>query len=201
MYRSMDWYESLTGQPGQIPEDTASQDDPFSESQEDLASNHEMDLDSVDYEDTHEDPVVISLPDAATPKPPQYHNSQPEMPPLGTLASLTNDSRDSTTDRSSIKSETFLADAADNLINAMTKMMNNRGRRSSQNSDEGIEIEPDTSTLTQPQRQMLQKILSTALERLSDETSSVPPEPTDEKQDWFQCDVCSKRTRLRCEMK
>jgi hypothetical protein len=83
----------------------------------------------------------------------------------------------------------------------MTKMMNNRGRRSSQHSDEGIEIESDPTTLSQPQRQMLQKVLSAALERLSDDASSIAPEPNDEKQDWFQCDVCSKRTRLRCEMK
>lgn len=197
----MDWYENLTGQPGQIPDDTASQDDPLNETLQDLDSTHEMDLDSVVSGDTQEDNVDIPPSRSATPKPPQYHNTQPEIPPLGTLASPTNDNRDSTTERGTIKSETFVADAADNLINAMTKMMNNRGRRSSQHSDEGIEIEPDNTTLSQPQRLMLQKVLSAALERLSDDTSSVAPEPNDEKQDWFQCDVCSKRTRLRCEMK
>lgn len=197
----MDWYENLTGQLGHFPEDSASVDDPLNESQQDLVSNHEMDLDSVDSGDVPEEPVDISLTDAATPKPPQYHNPQPEMPPLGTLTSLTSDNGDSTTERTSSKSEAFVADAADNLISAMTKMINNRGRRSSQHSDEGIEMEPDNTTLTQPQRQMLQKILSAALDRLSDDTSSLAPVPTDEKQDWFQCDVCSKRTRLRCEMK
>jgi hypothetical protein len=197
----MDWYENLTGQPGQIPDDTASQDDPFNEIQHDLDSTHEMDLDSVVSGDTQEDNVDISPSRSTTPKPPpQYHNTQPEIP-LEPLASLTNDNRDSTTERGNIKSENFVAEAADNLINAMTKMMNNRGRRSSQHSDEGIEIEPDNTTLSQPQRQILQKVLSAALERLSDDTSSVAPEPNDEKQDWFQCDVCSKRTRLRCEMK
>ncbi|KAJ5358634.1 uncharacterized protein N7496_011047 [Penicillium cataractarum] len=199
--KSMDWYESLTGQPSQIPEDTASQDDPLNETQQDLVSNHEMDLDSVASGDTPEENMDFSPSGAATPKPLQYNNSQPEIPQLSTLASLTNETRDSTTERGNIKSETFVADAADNLINAMTKMMNSRGRRSSQQSDEGIEIESDHNTLSQPQRQMLQKVLSAALERLSDDASSIAPEPNDEKQDWFQCDVCSKRTRLRCEMK
>jgi hypothetical protein len=198
----MDWYENVTGQPGQIPDDTASQDDdPLNETQQDLDSTHEMDLDSVVSGDIHEENVDISPSRSETPKPSQYHNTQPEIPPLGTLASLTNENRDSMTERGNIKSETFVTDAADNLINAMTKMMNNRGRRSSQHGDEGIEIEPDNTTLSQPQRQILQKVLSAALERLSNDTSSLAPEPNDEKQDWFQCDVCSKRTRLRCEMK
>lgn len=197
----MDWYENLTGQPGEIPEDTASQDDPLNETQQDLVSNHEMDLDSVGSVDTHEENIDISPSGAATPKPPQYHDPQPEIPTLSSLVSLASDGSNSTTERGNTKSDTFVADAADNLIHAMTKMMNNRGRRSSQHSDEGIEIEPDNTTLTQPQRQMLQKVLSAALERLSDDSSSIPPEPSDDKQDWFQCDVCSKRTRLRCEMK
>lgn len=197
----MDWYESLTGQHGQIPEDTASQDDPLNETQQDLISTHEMDLDSVGSVDSLDDNVDISQSGAATFKPPQYDSSQPEIPALGSLASLTSHARDSTTERGNSKPDTFVADAADNLINAMTKMMNNRGRRSSQHSDEGIEIEPENTALSQAQRQMLQKILSAALHRLSDDTSSTPLEPSDEKQDWFQCDVCSKRTRLRCEMK
>lgn len=197
----MDWYESLTGQYAQIPDDNASQDDPLNETQQDLVSTHEMDLDSVGSVDTHDDNVGISPSGAATPKPLQYDSSQPEIPALGSLASLTSHAQESTTERASSKSDTFVADAADNLINAMTKMMNNRGRRSSQFSDEGIEIEPENPALSQAQRQMLQKILSAALHRLSDDTSSTPLEPSNEKQDWFQCDVCPKRTRLRCEMK
>ncbi|KAF3398248.1 hypothetical protein F1880_005637 [Penicillium rolfsii] len=199
--KSMDWYENLTGQPGHIPDDTASQDDPVNETQQDLDSTHEMDLDSIASGDTQEDNVDSCPSRSATPKPLQDHNTPPEIPPLDTIASLTNETHDSTEQRGHNKSETFVADAADNLINAMTKMMNSRRRRSSQHSDEGIEITPDNTTLSQPQRQMLQKVLAAALERLSDETSSVVPEANDEKQDWFQCDVCSKRTRLRCEMK
>ncbi|KAJ5166569.1 uncharacterized protein N7482_005350 [Penicillium canariense] len=201
--KSMDWYENLTGQPGQIAEDSASQDDPdpSNETQQDLVSPHEMDLDSTDSLGHPEDTGDFLPSGATTPKPTQYDHTQPEIPALGGLVSLARDGRDVATERGSIKPETCVADAADNLINAMTKVMNSRGHRSSNHSDEGIEIESDVTQLSPPQRQMLQKVLSVALERLSDKNTSTEPEPIDDKQDWFQCDICSKRTRLRCEMK
>lgn len=130
------------------------------------------------------------------------HTTQVSNPGAMNLASSPPGNRNkSTRQRGNIKPETFVSDAADNLINAMTKMMNNRGRRPSQHSDEGIEIEPENPQLSQPLRQMLQKVLSTALERLSDDASSTASDGSDEKHGWFQCGICFKRTRLRCEMK
>lgn len=208
----MDWYESVTGhRAGQKLDDSLSQDETLVETQQDLESTAgEMELDS---SDAAHHAVNILSPRTATPNP--FHNhphpetliattQSSQFPALGSLgltSSLTNDGHNGATERENPKSETFVADAADNLINAMTKMMNNRGRRSSQHSDEGIELEPESSQLSQPQRQMLQKVLSAALDRLSDDTPPAAPDPSDEKQDWFQCDICSKRTRLRCEMK
>jgi hypothetical protein len=78
--------------------------------------------------------------------------------------------QDASTDRSA-KPEGSITDAADKLINTMTKMTHKRGRKSTQNLDEGIDLESDAN-LSQPERQMLQKVLSVALERLSDDDES-----------------------------
>jgi hypothetical protein len=189
-------------QPGQQIDDSLSQDGTLGETQQDLGSA-EMELDSPDVHHTQENVDFLSS-RAATPRPVSNHSDPesstntdttqfPALVPMGLS--------ESTTERGNSKSETFVSDAADNLITAMTKMMNNRARRPSQHSDEGIEVELENPQLSQPQRQMLQKVLSAALERLADDASSTTPEPNDDKQDWFQCDTCSKRTRLRCEMK
>jgi hypothetical protein len=178
---------------------------------QDHLSTHsgEMDMDSDETMHHAQDNVDYLSSRAATPRPasgnPPFEiglsDTQSQFQTLGSMsldASPIQDGTDPATELGHIKSEPFVTDAADNLINAMTKMMNSRVRRN-QNTDEGIEVETD-SALSQPQRQMLQKVLSVALERLSDEAPAAQ-ESTDEKQGWFQCDICSKRTRLRCEMK
>lgn len=208
--KSMDWYETVIGrQPGQQNDDSLSHDGSLVETQQDLGSATEMELDSTDVHHS-QDSVDFLSSRAVTPRPfsnhsyPETNIQSTQFPAMGSLgfdSSLTGESQSSATERGNAKSEAFISDAADNLINAMTKMMNNRGRRPSQHSDEGIEIELGNPQLSQPQRQMLQRVLSAALERLSDDAASTAPETSDDKQDWFQCDICSKRTRLRCEMK
>lgn len=208
----MDWYESVIGrQSGDRSDDTMSQSSTLVDVQQDLESSTAMELDSNDAVHQASDtcdfpsnqPVTESFQHNTHPEPPlNAHASQtPNLGSMGLASSPSGDRNDSASQRGNIKPETFVSDAADNLINAMTKMMNNRGRRPSQQSDEGIEIEPENPQLSQPQRQMLQKVLSAALERLSDDASSTASDPSDEKNGWFQCDICFKRTRLRCEMK
>ncbi|KAJ5088189.1 hypothetical protein N7456_011805 [Penicillium angulare] len=211
--KSMEWYESVTGhRPNTKMEDAGSVDESFMDAQDHMSNySGEMEMDSSDslhYQSAHVNSLV-SAPVTPQPVPsttatevtPDIKPSHfPSISPIGLLPSPTHEERDATGERGSLKSETFVTDAADNLLNAMTKMVNNRTRRSSQHSDEGIDVESENSQLSQPQRQMLRQVLSVALERLSDDTPAVQA-PTDEKQDWFQCDICSKRTRLRCEMK
>lgn len=206
----MEWHESLTGrQPECKVEDTSSVDSMIDT--QDHMSTHSGDLD-MDFDETMpraQDNADYLSSRAATPRPLSSNppseislsDSQSQFKSLGALsldASTVQDGVDPATEQGQFKSEPFVNDAADNLINAMTRMMNSRVRKP-QNNDEGIEVESD-ATLSQPQRQMLQKVLSVALERLSDE-APVVQESIDEKQGWFQCEICSKRTRLRCEMK
>lgn len=208
----MDWYENFMGrQSGDRLDDTMSQTSTLVDAQQDLEST-KMELDSNGAMHQAPESFEFSSTQAVAPEAFQYnahcepplntHTSQyPTSDPAGFTSSPPGDRNDSATHRGNTKPETFVADAAGNLINAMTKMMNSRGRRPSHQSDEGIEIEPENTQLSQPQRQMLQKVLSAALERLSDDTSSTASDPSDEKNGWFQCDICFKRTRLRCEMK
>ncbi|RHZ51976.1 putative C2H2 finger domain protein [Aspergillus thermomutatus] len=103
--------------------------------------------------------------------------------------------------------EEFIADAATNMINALTKMMNSNPRRHSQQAYDVDDMTGSSTELCSPKKEILQRILIAALDRLyekpdppRDSTSKVPdPEP--DKKDWIQCGVCAKRTRLRCEMK
>ncbi|KAJ5752400.1 hypothetical protein N7520_009317, partial [Penicillium odoratum] len=203
--RSMDWHESMTGRPDYKLEDTGSVGS-LTDIQDHISSHSgDMDMDS-DGPMHHAQDEYLSREETPRPlssNPPSeigLLDSRSQLPPLGSMGvddTSTQDSPDNAIKHAHLKSEPFVTDAADNLIHAMTKMMNYRARKN-QNNDEGIEVETDP-TLSQPQRQMLQKVLSVALERLSDEAPAVQ-EP-DQKQDWFQCDICSKRTRLRCEMK
>jgi hypothetical protein len=195
----MDWYEKVIGRSGQNFDDHTSHDESVFETQEDMATVHP----SIELEPENlmsQQRTDIFTFGTITPTPtPQYSTSAPgsdasQFPAFGSLG-LTE--QEASTDRSA-KPEGSITDAADNLINAMTKMMHNRGRKSTQNLDEGIDLDSDAH-LSQPQRQMLQKVLSVALERLSDDNESTH-DPS-EKQGWFQCDACPKRTRLRCEMK
>ncbi|KAJ5903783.1 Zinc finger C2H2 [Penicillium tannophilum] len=208
--RSMEWHESVTcRRPDPKLEDTSSVDSMIDAQDHMSTHSGDMDLESDETMNHAQNNVDYLSSRMATPRPVSsnppseisFSDSQSQFQSLGSIsldASPVQDGTDLATEHGQIKSEPFVTDAADNLINAMTRMMNSRVRRT-QNNDEGIEVECD-ATLSQPQRQMLQKVLSVALERLSDEAPAVP-ESTDEKQDWFQCDICTKRTRLRCEMK
>lgn len=199
--RSMDWYESTMAPPraSHKLDDTISQDGTLEDAQQDLESPAEMELDSPDAVQAADS---VDFPSSWTATPNSFHHTaDSDISLASTHRSHLTGSSNSATERGTANAGAYVADAADNLINAMTKMMNNRGRRPSNHSDEGIEIEPETPQLSQPQRQMLQKVLSAALQRLSDDASSAVPESSDDKQGWFQCEICSKRTRLRCEMK
>lgn len=200
----MDWYDNVMDRQSRDRHDeTMSQSSTLVDSQQDLESSTGMEVDS-----NNDFPFSQAITSGSI-----QHNARsetsldahasrfPHSGPPGFASFPPGNRNDSATERANIKPEAFVADAADNLINAMTKMMNSRGRRSSQQSDEGIEIEPENPQLSQPQRQMLQKVLSAALERLSDDASPTASDPSDGKDGWFQCDICSKRTRLRCEMK
>lgn len=209
----MDWYEKvMRRQTSQGLDDTISQDGTLVDSQLDLESVTDMEMDSTDT--GHHAPEVVDFPSSEGPSPddcspnaesqtqifnahaPQY----PAMEQMHQVPSLPHP-RTEPAERESAKSEIFVTNAADNLINAVTRMMNNRSRRPSANSDEGIEVEAENAQLSTIQREMLQKVFSAALDRLSTDASSNTQDGTDNKQDWFQCDICSKRTRLRCEMK
>ncbi|CAI7650773.1 unnamed protein product [Penicillium pancosmium] len=215
--KSMDWYDSVTGHRGQKIEDTT-QDDSMLDIPHDMMSTHSGDLDADgDIAESYCSYDAVDFPSSRGPTPRPFQSTQHlEVSPLQQHSQflsppLANDTR---IERSNANPETFVSDAADNLITAMTKKMNNRPQRQSHNSDEGIELEAENPNLSQPQRQILQKVLLAALDRLSDDASasvSVPPAPvavpvpapvpTEIKQEGFQCDLCPKRTRLRCEMK
>ncbi|CAI7611980.1 unnamed protein product [Penicillium glandicola] len=204
--KSMDWYEKvILHQPEQSFDNRSSRDDSVFETQEDDVSvQSTADLEP-EYGSTSQQKTNIFTFGAATPRPPQYStpsltDSVPSQFPAFSSLGLST-SEDSSAERRITKSDGSVVDAADNLINAMTKMMNSRGRRSSQNMDEGIDLGTDATQLSQPQRQMLQKVLSVALERLSDENEATAQDHDNEKRGWFQCDACPKQTRLRCEMK
>ncbi|EAW20079.1 putative C2H2 finger domain protein [Aspergillus fischeri NRRL 181] len=103
--------------------------------------------------------------------------------------------------------EEFIADAATNMINALTRMMNSNHRRHSQPANDIDDLTSPSTELCSPKKEILQRILTAALNCLSekpepsgDSTSKVPEREPDKK-DWIQCGVCAKRTRLRCEMK
>ncbi|KAF7176563.1 hypothetical protein CNMCM7691_003055 [Aspergillus felis] len=103
--------------------------------------------------------------------------------------------------------EEFIADAATNMIHALTRMMNSNHRRHSQPATDVDDLNSPSTELCSPKKEILQRILTAALDCLSekpepsgDSTPKVPDRELDKK-DWIQCGVCAKRTRLRCEMK
>lgn len=203
----MDWYEKvILHQPEQSFDERSSRDESVLEPEEDEASVQSTADLKPEYDPISQQRTDIFTFGATTPRPSQYttppivDSTSSQFPAFGSLG-LSRTRQDSSAERGITRPDGSVADAADNLINAMTKMMNNRGRRSSQNIDEGIDLETDATQLSQPQRQMLQKVLSVALERLSEDNEITTQEPNSEKRDWFQCDACPKQTRLRCEMK
>lgn len=191
----MDWYEKFIREPRHRFE--SSRDESGIEA--DLASVQSATDAEVNHASASQ-PNIFTF--GAAPQPVHYDTSLADPGPLQSpgLGSLSFSATQDTSTERCIKSDGSVADAADNLISAMTKMMNNRGRKSSQTIDEGIDLESD-NTLSQPQRQMLHKVLSVALERLSDENEATVQDTDSEKRSWFKCAVCSKQTRLRCEMK
>ncbi|KAJ6071323.1 hypothetical protein N7499_009337 [Penicillium canescens] len=200
--KSMDWYDKVNSrQAGQSFDERSSRDESVSEEQEDVLSVQS----TTELESIFQEKTGLFTFGAAIPKPTQYGKSIAGFEPsqLSTFSpwGLPSTSQDPSMERGKAKPDGFVTDAADNLINAMTKMINNRGRKSNQNIDEGIDLESDNSQLSHPQRQMLQKVFSVALERLSDDNDSTTQDPNSDKRGWFQCDACPKRTRLRCEMK
>ena len=200
--RSMDWYDKVNSrQAGQSFDERSSRDESVSEEQEDVLSVQS----TTELESVFQEKTGLFTFGAATPKPAQYGTSIAGFEPsqFSTFSpwGLPSTSQDPSMERGKAKPDGSITDAADNLINAMTKMINNRGRKSSQNIDEGIDLESDNTQLSHPQRQMLQKVFSVALERLSDDNDLATQDPNSSKRGWFQCDACPKRTRLRCEMK
>jgi hypothetical protein len=200
----MDWYDKVHGrQTGQSFDERSCRDESVSEEQEDVSSVQS----TTDIEHVFQEKTGLFTFGAATPKSTQYgttiNDSEPSQFPTFSPWGMQTTTQDTTIERNTAKPDGSVTDAADNLINAMTKMMNNRNRKPSQTIDEGIEVESDNTQLSQPQRQMLQKVLSVALERLSDDGDSTAQDntTTSDKRGWFQCDACPKRTRLRCEMK
>lgn len=105
------------------------------------------------------------------------------------------------------KADTAVAEAADNVISALTKVVNSNQRKQNQQTDEGIELADSNSGLCNRKRELLLKILGTAYHRLSDpESAQSSPRIADlqsetGKEEGFKCRYCSKRTRLRCEIK
>lgn len=203
----MDWYEIfILRQPEQRFDERSSRDESILEVEEDEASAQSTtDLEQEHGSMSYERPNIFRF-GAATPRPPQ-HSTPPladstssQFPAFSSLG-LPATNQDMSCDRGITRPDGSVADAANNLINAMTKMMNHRGRGSSQTIDEGIDLENDAAQLSQPQRQMLQKVLSVALERLSNDNEVTAQDPGSKKRGWFQCDACPKQTRLRCEMK
>lgn len=192
--KSMEWYEKVICRPAKSVAANSPNCESVLESQEEAITANSASKLEPGANGTSQKSQVFTF--GATPEPHLQTSTGTDPSQFPAFGSLGLTGQDSSVDRTT-KSEASITDAADNLINAMTKMMNNRGRKSSQNFDEGIDLDPDNTQLSQAQRQMLQKVLSAALERLSDNESV----QDGEKQDWFQCDACPKRTRLRCEMK
>lgn len=88
---------------------------------------------------------------------PSLANSTSQVPALRSLGLATN--QDSSAERGITRPDGLAVDVADKLVDAMTKMMNNRRRRSSQSIGEVIDHEIDAAQLSQLQRQILQKVI------------------------------------------
>ena len=110
------------------------------------------------------------------------------------------------------KTEDVVSEAAVNVINAMTKVINSKKRRKSQQTDE-VDMTDPNPELCDRKKELLQKIFLAAVDRLSSDSDSRPkaedpggqivsdPESEASKEDCLKCEFCPKRTRLRCEMK
>ncbi|KAJ9249734.1 hypothetical protein DTO207G8_6521 [Paecilomyces variotii] len=107
----------------------------------------------------------------------------------------------------------IVAEAALNVVDAMTRLMDSGQRR--QSDQEALRAKAASAekaaTLQDRKKEMLQKILSAALEHLGGpdtgadggickSPSSIPSAATDTEKS-LQCKVCGKTTRLPCELK
>ncbi|KAL2004973.1 hypothetical protein VTN00DRAFT_2823 [Thermoascus crustaceus] len=113
------------------------------------------------------------------------------------------------------KSSDVVAEAAMNVVDAMTKMMTSSPRRqgSKGQTDRRNSIDRDEAALCNKRKEMIQMILSAALEQLGggqtpgsaathDKTCKTSGHETEPKEERvFKCDFCPKTTRLRCELK
>ncbi|KAE8390703.1 hypothetical protein BDV23DRAFT_154699 [Aspergillus alliaceus] len=110
--------------------------------------------------------------------------------------------------------ENMVSEMATNMVNAMAKMMSstssdsgNSQRRHNQQMVDTIEASEHEVGLSDQKREIMQKILSAALNQVSGNlepsqgNSQVVPDRKADKRGWIQCEFCTKRTRLRCEMK
>lgn len=100
------------------------------------------------------------------------------------------------------KTEDIVSEAAGNVINAMTKVLNSKTRRKSQQTEE-VDIADSNPELCDRKKELLQKIFLAAVDRLSSDSHPKAEDPESEasREDCLKCEFCSKRTRLRCEMK
>ncbi|PYI26101.1 hypothetical protein BP00DRAFT_73154 [Aspergillus indologenus CBS 114.80] len=151
----------------------------------------------------------------ATPKPAHPSPQAVELPPLnslsfdGSLSPRTTFAAQSDMSRGG-KRDDMVAEAAMNLITAMTKSMNIAQQRQGQHSEDAESAAEQEAELAKLKREILQTILTTALgmlnqssepyphsHQLQEGSSAVHPD----QRKWIQCGFCSKKTRLRCEMK
>ncbi|KAJ5046851.1 hypothetical protein NUH16_008865 [Penicillium rubens] len=173
----------IFSQPEQSFDERSSRDESVLEAEDGASIQSIADFEP-EYGSMSQQRTDIFTPGTAAPRPSQ-HDTQSladptsKFPASGSLGLAK--SQDSSAERDITRPDGAVAYAADNLINAMTKMMNKRGRRLCRNIDEGIDLETDAAQLSQPQRQMLQKVLSVALERLSDYREATAQNPDSEK--------------------
>lgn len=195
--RSMDWYETAAAcSDTQSVEETGSQDDPMFDTPQNLASapsvpkfqpeNHCRSVDFLYCRESTPKPIGV-IQNCANPEIIQTRTPSLDSDSEGKINAV------------NTAPEAFLTGAADNLIRAMTRIINSRARKEAQESNQGINLENDSPQLSELQRHMLQKVLAAALDRLSDEQAA--SDDSEKTRGWFQCDTCPKRTRLRCEMK
>ncbi|PLB37195.1 putative C2H2 finger domain protein [Aspergillus candidus] len=213
--RSLDWYEtcekpqelarSLAGRFG----DDASTAPPTQFDPGDQPGDSGTDRRDTSPEQRGGCPLVEETTESSgesTPTQPPLPDLEPmELPALNALHLDTLSDRKSSisSQGSGVRTERMddmISEAATNMINAMTKIINNGHRRRSHQPDG--DNEQDSSPLSDPKREMLQRILTVALDRLSGSAGGRRPSAVESgKKEWIQCEFCTKRTRLRCEMK
>lgn len=208
LIRSSEWYDQVFArQMSEKAPSDSSMDDATSELQSIVSSQHdEMDMDMenspLSYPFDRDHILSSQLP---TPKPfssPSYSQQVEGISlgaPMGLHTPWLQDTNEPTT-ATSFNPEPMMANLPPPLVTYMNNLWNSHSRRSSNGSDEGINLEAESSHLSQHERQKLQQFLSLALNQLA-EGVSAGPSPATPKEGWIKCDQCDKTTRLQCEMK